>query len=291
MNNQNNIKRFIEESLLAQDDVEVGYMARGLVQATMPHSKPKSNSYIKVNGDYTLTIQGNPLYGLPYGTIPRLLMSWITTEAVRTKSRKIELGKSLRTFMNELGLAATGGKNGTIMNLKDQMQRLFSCSMSLIRDKDNHFNIQNITPIDGANIFWSTYDSPQLNRGSLITSTVTLGERFFNEIVSKPVVFRLKTLKLLKQSSLAVDLYIWITYRNSYSTNISHIPWRLLQLQFGAGYPDTLQGKRDFKKKFIAAIKKVAVAYPEANKIRIEQDKIIFIPGNPDIPKLKIVSS
>ena len=34
-------------------------------------------------------------YGYPYGTIPRLLLFWMTTEATRTKSRRLELGNSL----------------------------------------------------------------------------------------------------------------------------------------------------------------------------------------------------
>ena len=39
-----------------------------------------------------------------YGSIPRLLLFWITTEAVRTKARRIEFGRSLTAFMLELGL-------------------------------------------------------------------------------------------------------------------------------------------------------------------------------------------
>jgi hypothetical protein len=46
----------------------------------------------------------------------------------------------------------------------------------------------------------------------------------------------------------------------------------------------TDQGKRNFKKKFLAALKKVAVAYPEAGKLRDEDGALLFVPGRPDIP-------
>jgi len=68
------------------------------------------------NGDVTLAIQPGinirtgKSYGYPYGTIPRLLLFWITTEAVRIRSRRLELGNSLNGFMAELGLNPdTGG--------------------------------------------------------------------------------------------------------------------------------------------------------------------------------------
>ena len=36
---------------------------------------------------------------LPYGNIPRLLLAWVCTEAVRTQSRELVLGASLSAFM------------------------------------------------------------------------------------------------------------------------------------------------------------------------------------------------
>ncbi len=149
------IGEFIEKSILNQDaEIVTGFMARSLVQATMPHSKPQENYFVRKNGSYTLSMQGHPTYGIPYGTIPRLLMSWITTEAVRKKSKEIELGHSLNQFMGALGFTATGGKNGSITSLKDQMKRLFTCSISCIQDSENHFKAKNFMPIHKADLWW-----------------------------------------------------------------------------------------------------------------------------------------
>lgn len=279
--------KFLEKAMKVQDDVTTGFMARSLVQATMPHSKPEKNSFSRKNGKYNLTMYGHPKYGIPYGSIPRLLMSWITTEAVRKKSKEIELGHSLRDFMKELGFnGSTGGRNGSITSLKDQMKRLFTCSIACIEDEDNRFKTETFQPIHKADLWW---DIKAPEQESLFMSSLTLGTEFYEEIISNPVVFRLATLRLLKQSSLAIDIYIWLTYRNSYAKKPSWIKWDSLQEQFGSSYPDTAQGRRDFKKMFIKTLKKVSIVYPEAAKLRAETEFLIYVPGKPDIARLKII--
>ena len=46
---------------------------------------------------------------LPYGNIPRLLLAWVCTEAVRTQSRELVLGRSLYEFMRKLGMDDRSG--------------------------------------------------------------------------------------------------------------------------------------------------------------------------------------
>ena len=41
---------------------------------------------------------------LPFGNIPRLLLAWVCTEAVRTQRRELVLGSSLSKFMRKLGM-------------------------------------------------------------------------------------------------------------------------------------------------------------------------------------------
>lgn len=287
MPKKENINEFIEKSLMNQSDFTSAFMARSLVQATMPHSKPTENYYVRKNGSYTLTMYGNPTYGIPYGIIPRLLMAWITTEVVRQKSKEIELGHSLREFMKELGFnGITGGKKGTITSLKDQMKKLFTCSISCVKDTDEKFETTNFTPIHKANLWWNVKNPDET---SLFMSSIVLGSEFYEEIITSPVIFRLPTLRLLKQSALAIDIYLWLTYRNSYAKKSSWIKWESLQQQFGCAYPNTAEGRRNFKKNFIKTLKRVAIAYPEAAKLKPTAEYLIFVPGLPDIPKLKIL--
>ena len=91
-------------------------MARQLVQCTLPHTDPGNVPLWKRScGEMTLAIQPGididteKSIGYPYGTVPRLLLFWIITEAVQTKNRRIVLGRSLAEFMRALGFNPNGG--------------------------------------------------------------------------------------------------------------------------------------------------------------------------------------
>ena len=90
----------------------LGYMARLLVQATMPHKDPGSsvNTFERSNGGFRLSMMAPPKIGLPWGKCPRVLLCWLTTEAVRTRSPHLDLGESLSAFMHELGHIPTVGR-------------------------------------------------------------------------------------------------------------------------------------------------------------------------------------
>ena len=58
---------------------------------------------------------------LPFGNLPRLLLAWVSTEAVRTQSRKLVLGRSLSEFMRALGVySSSGGRGGVQTRLRNQ---------------------------------------------------------------------------------------------------------------------------------------------------------------------------
>lgn len=272
--NEKNLNKLITEALLIEEESAkeagaIGYMARALVQATLPHSKKEGNEFKRSNGLFRLTMLADSETGLPYGSIPRLLLAWIVTEAVRTKERELTLGKSLSSFMEELDLMPTGGRWGTITRLKEQMKRFFSCSISCTYDDGNHWAIRNISPISRADLWWNP---KQPNQSTLFNSTLTLSEDFFKEIIISPIPIDMRALKALKRSPLALDIYCWITYRMSYLNKKTIIPWESLQKQFGAEYGRT----RDFKKKFLGQLKAISTVYPEAKLDENETGLILF---------------
>lgn len=114
----------------AQDAGCVGYMARVLLQATLPHSAQSGNEFARINGNLRVSIVAPSAIGLPYGSYPRLLLAWLTTEAFRTGDPLLCLGESLSKFMDALGLKSTGGQWGTITRLRDQANRLFSAHVT-----------------------------------------------------------------------------------------------------------------------------------------------------------------
>jgi hypothetical protein len=285
MNNKNIEKLITEvlavESESAKEAGALGYMARALVQATLPHSKVKGSEFKRTNGLFKLTILTDSEIGLPYGSMPRLLLSWISTEAVRTKDKNLTLGRTLSSFMSELDLIPSGGRWGTITSLKEQMKRLFVSSISCTYDNGNNWAVRNITPISKADLWW---DPKQPDQSTIFESTLTLNEDFFNEIVNNPVPIDMRVLKDLKRSPLAIDIYCWLTYRLSYLRIATTVPWEALQVQFGSNYATNSQGKRDFKKAFLRELKKVNLFYKEA-KLDVLESGLKLMPSVPHIKK------
>jgi hypothetical protein len=242
------------EAESAQDAGALGFMARAMVQATLPHKKVAGNEFERRNGNYTLTLLAPSKIGLPYGSVPRLLLAWLTTEAVKTQSRNLELGDSLSGFMRELDMVPTGGRWGSITRLKDQARRLFSCTVSATYDDAKKHADMGYRLTDKSLLWW---DAKEPEQAGLWKSTVTLSEAFFNEVVSHPVPVDMRALKSLKKSPLALDTYCWLTYRASYAKRPSVIPWSALALQFGSDYAEL----RFFKRAFLEELRKVVTVY------------------------------
>ncbi|MGB5659050.1 MAG: replication protein RepA [Thermoanaerobaculia bacterium] len=68
--------------------------------------------------------------GLPYGSYPRLLLAYLTTEAVRTKSPKIDLSATPNDLARKLGLSTISGPRGTALRLEVQLRRLLHMRLS-----------------------------------------------------------------------------------------------------------------------------------------------------------------
>ncbi len=246
------------EAQSAQEAGALGFMARAMVQATLPHRKIAGNEFERRNGTFTLSLMAPSAIGLPYGTVPRLLLAWMTTEAVRTRSRELELGDTLSAFMRELGLLPTGGRWGNIGRLKDQARRLFASTVSAsYDDADRHASL-GYRLADRALLWW---DAKSPDQAGLWRSSVVLTEGFYQEVIEHPVPVDMRAIKALKRSPLALDIYCWLTYRSSYATKPSTIPWAALALQFGSEYGRT----RDFKAAFLDELRKVTTVYQGAN--------------------------
>lgn len=255
---------------------ELGYMARVFAQVTLPHSRVVGPEYVRRNGLLTLSVMAPSVVGIPYGSIPRLLLAWVTTEAVRSKEQELVLGDHLAGFMRQLDLIPTGGRWGTIPRLRKQMQSLFASTLSCSFNEPGRWSEAGFRIASKTDLWWDPKDPHQ---AALWQSTVTLSPDFYSEIVRRPVPVDLRALKELKRSPLALDFYTWLTHRMSYLSKPTTVPWTALQAQFGADYTDTY----DFRKKARLALLKVHRVYPEA-RVSLEASGAKLMPSSPSIP-------
>ncbi len=247
------------------DDVERSYMARQLVQCTLPHSDPGNlMRWSRTNGHLTLAIRpyvdekNKALY--PYGSIPRLLLFWLVTEATQKKSRHIRLGNSLDAFMREIGLnpRTGGGKRGDAARLHAQMERLFRAIITFEDKREWSKSYVDMQIAPKGTLWWDPAKSRQDN---LWESWVELGEDFYAAITAAPVPVDMRALRALKRSPLALDMYAWLThtaFSASRKREARVIPWAGLHGQMGAEYAQL----RDFKIRANAALKKIRLVYP-----------------------------
>ena len=206
------VNQLIEAS---EAEPELGFMARLLALCSLPRTNPRDREkYMRRNGPYVLVLTGRRAgrRGCPSGNIPRLLLAWVCSEAVRTQRRELVLGRSLYEFMHKLGMEdRSGGRHGERARLKNQMERLFTCSVQLIYTESDHKVVVSSFVAERAEFWWSAREP---NAPSLWDSTIELGEKFFNEIIAHPIPIDLHTLKALKWSPLGLDLYFWLVGRS-----------------------------------------------------------------------------
>ena len=114
----------------SEADADLGFMARMLALCSLPRTNLGDQlQYVRRNGPFTLYMTVSGGAKLPYGNIPRLLLAWVCTEAVRTQNRELVLGYSLSAFMRSVGVYNTGGSVRS--RLQDQMRRLFNVHVQL----------------------------------------------------------------------------------------------------------------------------------------------------------------
>ena len=251
----------VTQLVAARDaDPDLGFMARLLALCSLPRANPGNRlQFQRVNGPYTLYMVAGGGNKLPYGTLPRLLLAWVCTEAVRTQSPELILGDSLSEFMRKVGIYSTSGDKHT--RLRNQMRRLFGCTVSLLYEDARGEATLN-APIARLTEFWWSERQPDAR--SLWESKIELGEDFFNEIIHCPIPIDMNTLRAMKRSPLGLDLYLWLTYRTFALKRPLRLTWRQLYRQFGADPAKASKvAQQAFRRDCLRELKKIKNAWPD----------------------------
>jgi hypothetical protein len=261
------IERPQDRQITTQD---IALMARELVLVTLPHKDPGDvPRWSRQNGNITLAIQ--PGYksdpddrrqsvciGYPYGSIARLILYWIVTEARRTGNPRLVLGKSLTDFMRKLGLHPNygGGPRSSTTGIQRQLERLLYARITFEQSTEERargsrqwFDM----PVAKGGALW--WDTETVEERAMWGGFVVLNDDFFRAIITQPVPVRMMALLALKKSPLGLDLYAWATLESYKAQHHGHgrfVAWSLLHEQFGTevGRLDNFiaKAKREFQK-------------------------------------------
>ena len=244
-------------------DPDMGFMGRTMALCSLPRTNPGTTlQYKRVNGPYKLVMVAGADNKLPYGNLPRLLLAWVSTEAVRTQRRVLILGDSLSEFMRTLGVYSSAG--GVANRLRNQMDQLFNAHVSMIYEDERGKATVNAVIARRTELWWNP---KRPDERVLWESKIELGEDFFNEIIQHPVPLDMNALTALKRSSLGLDLYLWLVYRTFPLRASQRITWRQVYRQFGVD-PARASDRvtvRNFQREVLRELKKIKLAWPGLN--------------------------
>ncbi len=252
-----------------------------LCQVGLPRSRFDGDRFIRTSGEAWISVQaGNIDEGrgpvpqpIPYGAMPRLAMAWLSTYAKQKGTREIPIGDSAADFLRKLGMDHQGARYVT---LRRQMHALAACRLQL-GFKGRTFSDTPIQQFDA----WVT--NRESSQRALWPGHLVLSEHYFSELEHYSVPLDNRALMALRGSSLALDVYTWLSHRlYRIEGRPVTVHWKALREQFGQEYKGKEPGK-DFQKKFRHALSDVLAVYPRA-KVRQITGGLLLMPSPPPIP-------
>ena len=111
-----------------------------------------------------------------YGSRARLIMLYVQSEALRTSSREVGLGRSMTHGLIRMGVPVGGKSRNAI---KVQAERISRCSFTFDGKGAKIGGIARMTIFDQA-IFTDPEDVP--GQGSLFPQIAMLSEQFFDQL-------------------------------------------------------------------------------------------------------------
>jgi Plasmid encoded RepA protein len=277
-------RRAVEAAIqyMADEEVGVGFLYSGWCQAALPHKKLSDDQVWKIETErVALVVEpgrrnipggATEWVGVPYGSRARLILLYLQTEALRTNSRDIELGRSLHAWLVRLGIPI-GGKS--FRDVREQAERLSRCRLTFHIQQGGRAGLVNQNIVDTAMF---VQDPAVAGQGSLFLETARLSETFFEQLKKHPVPLEEAAIRAISNNSQALDVYCWLAYRLHVLSAPRHVSWKALFGQFGASY------KRidHFKERFVDALKVATAVYRDAD-VEINPTGVLLRPSRPPV--------
>jgi len=272
---------------MADEEGGIGFLYSGWCQTALPHRRlPDADGWQIESERTTLIVEpgmrpgtaGKPVpVGVPYGSRARLILIFLQSEAIRTRSREVELGRSLRSWLTRLNIPQGGS---SIAMVRDQAERLSLCRLTFRVRAAGATGLLNQSIVDTALFLDEPQGDRPGRRGPQFAERVTLSTGFFEQLQKHPVPLEESAIQAVSNNSQALDVYAWLAYRLHSLTGSKPVPWRALMPQFGAGF-----GRLDnFRMRFLPNLKLALAVYPEA-RVEVGDNGLVLHPSRPPVTK------
>jgi Plasmid encoded RepA protein len=193
---------------LSDEDNALGFAYSGWAQCALPHKRLADDATWGIAAErIKLMVEpgrrpvgdgtSSEFVGVPFGSHARLILLFLQTEALRTGSREIELGGSLRGWLGRIGVSV-GGMTGRLV--RDQAERISRCRLTFhLNTGGRASGLVNQSIVDRA-LFIEDGGGRQ---GRLTLETAKLSEGFFDQLKKHPVPLEEAAIKALSADSNA----------------------------------------------------------------------------------------
>jgi len=251
--------------------------------AALPHRCPRNDlePWIRTNGRFKLAVWPGRMLredggwveiGVPYGTRARLILLYLMTTAIQTRSRCVPMERSMSAWLRKIGLPVTGGPRGTIKPVREQALRISRCALTLRLDEDDgRASLTDRRMVDGLHL-WAADESGEW------PEYVELTAEFYEHLLEHAVPLDEHAIARLKGSSLALDLYVWLCYRLPRLERPLRLSWQQLLPQFGS----QIRSLPSFAQNLREALLDVLAVYPDA-RLELHHGGIELLPAAPAV--------
>ena len=291
---------FDRVSAVASEDPVPSFLHSALCAMSLPVRRPTDDKQpiIRADGQYTLVITPKAVVqnvdgqrdlkvlGVPYGSLPRVILIHIMTEAVRTNSRQVYLGKNFTDWMKRMGFRTISyGPRGSATLVKDQVDRLFACEWMIRWDGtrttgEKEYGIKEVK-------LTNEYGGVDQANASFARE-IYLTEGFYDHLKEHAVPLNEHAIRQLKDSATALDLYTWLAYRlpRINPQRPTSLSWSQLANHFGNDGKNIRKFRQIIRE---AWDKHVSAVYPQA-KAEFETGLIRLYSSPAPVPRKTLLS-
>lgn len=212
---------------LSDEHGDPAYSHPGLCLTVLPH-RATSPAEVWKRANHNAMLSVHPIQaedgsyrGVPYGPKARLILLWLQSEALRTNSRTVELGKSMRQWILSMGASDCGSNYRAVL---EQAERI---EYSLL--------VFSYTGPDGEKTRWQDSIIRGAFRPREGDRLVELSEGYYAALRKHPVPLSEHAIQSLSDTCMPLDLYLWLAYRLHSLERPTCVSWEALHTQFGAG--------------------------------------------------------
>lgn len=265
------------------------YLHSIICQVGLPRRKVDGLEFERTCGNAGLYIRAGKLWDgeqfiqqpVPYGPMPRLILSYLNSEALKNNSPIIEVGKSATDFLKKLGKSPSGGNTGSYTSFRKQVLALSACNLTLGFNVNGKANTYDGKPIQQ----FEAWVNSSSQKSTLWPNAIEFSQDYYQTLKMHAVPLRFEALRALAGSALAMDIYVMLAERLHRINKPSvMLYWKNLRDQFGQEYIGP-NASKNFKKSFIPAFRKAVLVYPAADVVLVKGG-VLMRPSPPAVPKL-----